>query len=110
MYEKEKGKKHIRLRNWKDSWIILTTSVHIVMSMAYLAPRIQLIDVPHRGSRLFNKELRNSFRRFRTRGVLRDFHVVYIVMFPKQYVNDGSTRRMMGGRRKIVARIVSIRM
>jgi hypothetical protein len=41
---------------------------------------------------------------------LSDFHVVYIVMFPKQYVNDESARRRMGGGRKTVVRIVSIRM
>ena len=47
---------------------------------------------------------------FRTRGVLSDFYVVYIVMFPKQYINNKSTRRRISSRKKIVARIVSIKM
>ena len=68
-----------------------------------------MINVPHKGSRSFNRESRNSFRRFKTRSVLSDFHVVYIVMFHKQYVNVGSTRRRMSNRRKTAVRIASIR-
>ena len=82
----------------------------IVIFITYLVLYIQLINVLYKECRLFNKEFRNLFRIFRTKRVLSDFYVVYIVMFLKQYINNRSTRRRIGSRRKIVARIVSIKM
>ena len=84
--------------------------MYIVMSMGCLAAYIQLINVLPKGSRSFKGGWRNSLSIFTTRSVLSDFHVVYIITFYKQYVNDGSIRRRMGDGRKTVATSTSIRM